>query len=252
MEDNVGVGYETLDCLEVRVAAHDSFVDAKVGLKCLSLFGAANENSDVELATLGVLQELRENSTTDIACDDTSANFDSSGSLRARTSGASEEDLGRHDISGRISQADFGEVVQMSREESESALSSTLSTLYILWAAQHESRAHTAAACEFSKLNFDLDMIDVLVLEMGPPNSLDADARMAEQFEWMTNLLSKASAHRLQRLSQRKGAYLIWQFPSTILNASVKVSLTAFSTLNTILRVDESFHEHWELKYGAI
>lgn len=59
------------------MATHDSLVDAKFGLKCLSLFGAANENSDVELATLGVRQELRENSTTDIASDDTSANFNS-------------------------------------------------------------------------------------------------------------------------------------------------------------------------------
>ena len=67
VEDDVGVSSETLDDLEVGVTANDSLVDTELGLKHLGFFCIADEDSDVELAALGMLEELVEDSTADIA-----------------------------------------------------------------------------------------------------------------------------------------------------------------------------------------
>ena len=67
VEGDVGLRSKTLDDLEVGVAAHDGLVHAELGLESLRLLGAADEDGDIELAALGVLEDLCEDGAADEA-----------------------------------------------------------------------------------------------------------------------------------------------------------------------------------------
>ena len=67
VEGDVGLRSETLDDVQVSVAANDGLVHAELGLERLGLLGVADEDGDIELAALGVLKDLGEDSTADEA-----------------------------------------------------------------------------------------------------------------------------------------------------------------------------------------
>ena len=67
VEGDVGLRSETLDNLEVGVAANNGFVHTEFGLKGLRLFGIADKDGDIKLATLRVLDDLGEDGTANKA-----------------------------------------------------------------------------------------------------------------------------------------------------------------------------------------
>ena len=67
MEDDVGIGSETLYDFEVRMTANDSFVDAEFGSERLGLVGTTNKNGNIKLAAFGVLEKPGEDRATDVA-----------------------------------------------------------------------------------------------------------------------------------------------------------------------------------------